>query len=128
MKEKTDRLLLLLFLLSTVLCILAVLVWLELIPDFGIPISIRAYAALVLSAFPALFLQLLLCRKATRRWVKALPALILWALVMVCFIAFLAASGWDSLGWLLLLILCIPLAAGIFLGLLTDRVLKKFKK
>ncbi len=128
MKTKTDRLLLILFLAASLLSSHAVLAWLELLPDFGIPIEVRAYAALISNGLPPFLLQLLLCRNVRRGWIKALPLVALGCVALACFLAFATAGGWDSLGWLILLILCIPPAVGIALAFLVHWIWKRLQK
>lgn len=115
MKNRTDKILLAVFLVSLAAYAFLLLIYLEII-DLGLEWStLQAWLALTLHAIPAFCLQLLLCRK-TPRWIAALPAL------LTAFAAFWFAygsftdPGWDGLGCLIMLLLCAAPAAGIALA------------
>ena len=117
MKNRTDKFLLAVFLLSFMLHVLIVLTYLEIIP-FNRPLwlySVHAWLAVGFSFCPAFCLQLLLCRK-TRRWVAALPALAIIGAALWFACGWLTSMGWDSLGWAILFWLSIAPAAGCVLA------------
>lgn len=60
-------------------------------------------------------LQLLLCRRAWR-WVAAIPAVALIGAALWFAYGFFTATGWDSLGWGVLLVLSIAPAVGCALA------------
>lgn len=117
MKNRTDQILLAIFLLSFPLYIFIVLSYLEFIPiDFPLwSFSIRAWLALTFAAVPVFCLQLLLCRK-TRRWIAAVPALVIVGAALWFAYGFLTATGWDTLGWGIMLLLSIAPAVGCVLA------------
>lgn len=117
MKNRTDKTLLAVFLLSLPAYILILLTYLEIIPmEFPLELfSLRAWLALTFSAVPAFCLQLLLCRR-TRGWFAATPVLTLLGMTLFFTLGWLTATGWDSLGWGLLMILSIAPASGCVLA------------
>ena len=117
MKNRTDKILLAVFLLSLPVYIFLLLTYLEIIP-IKFPVatySLRAWLALTFAAVPAFCLQLLLCRR-TRRWLAALPAVTVIGAALWFAYGFFTATGWDTLGWAILLLLSIAPAAGCILG------------
>lgn len=117
MKNRTDKILLTVFLLSLPAYALILLTYLEVIPvDFPLELfSLRAWLALTFSAVPAFCLQFLLCRR-TRRWVAAIPAVAVIGAALWFAYGFFTATGWDSLGWGVLLVLSIAPAVGCALA------------
>lgn len=117
MKNRTDNILLAVFAVTLLLYIFIVLTYLEIIPvDFPIELfSLRAWLALTFAAVPVFSLQLLLCRK-TRRWVAAIPALVIVGAALWFTYGFFTATGWDTLGWGILMLLSIAPAVGCILG------------
>ena len=97
MKNRTDKILLAVFLLS--LSAYAAMAYTYITYDFG----------------PAFCLQLLLCRRI-RCWVAAIPALVIVGAVLLFAYNFFTATGHDTLGWALLMILSIAPAAGCVLA------------
>ena len=71
------------------------------------------YAAPVI---PAFCFQLLLCRNIKRKWVAALPAVLLIGWCLLCLIQMFINTGWDALGWAIFLALSAAPAAGCALG------------
>ncbi len=106
--------------LCFVIAIFLDLMWLEIIPDFGISVPLKGNVALVFSVFPFFLLQTLLCR--INKNTKWLPVGCIATIATGCGIAFALSSGWDSLGWMILLIMCIPPAFGIVAGFLYYRI------
>ena len=117
MKNRTDKLLLTVTPLSLAVCLLLARgffqgihwVW----PDWAG--ECYGYLTLTLPALPVFCLQLLLCRRS-RRWVAALPGVVLLGGVLCFSWGFLTATGWDTLGWGILLVLSLPPAAGCALA------------
>lgn len=107
MKKRTDFILLTVLLLSLAVYAANIV--------YGMEYPFNVYLLLGFHAIPAFCLQLLLCRR-TRRWVASLslPLLALAAL----FFAYKSyiSTGWDGLGWLILLGLCIAPAVGCVLA------------
>lgn len=117
MKNGTDKILLAVFAVTLLLYIFIVLTYLEIIPvDFPLELfSLRAWLALTFSAVPAFCLQFLLCRR-TRRWVASIPAVAVIGAALWFAYGFFTATGWDSLGWGVLLVLSIAPAVGCALA------------
>ena len=107
MRKPADRMLLALFLLSLALYV-ALIVY-----GSGTPWKIRL--VFTFHAVPAFCLQLLLCRRI-RCWVAAIPALVIVGAVLLFAYNFFTATGHDTLGWALLMILSIAPAAGCVLA------------
>lgn len=117
MKNRTDKTLLVIFLLSLLFYSFIVLTYLEIIPidrPYGL-YTIHAWLALGLHVVPAFCLQLLLCR-TVHRFLAACPALLLLGFVLCMAYAFLTAIGWDALGYALMLFLSIAPASGCALA------------
>ena len=121
MKNRTDKILLAVFSVTLPLHIFIVLTYLEIIPivdhwswpDWAH--TCYAWLALGFFAVPVFCIQLLLCRR-TRRWVAAIPALVIVGAALWFACGWLTATGWDTLGWGILLLLCIAPAAGCALA------------
>lgn len=117
MKNRTDKLLLTVFVVTLLLYALIVLTHFEIIPlerpDWLY--TPHAWLALTFSAVPAFCLQLLMCRR-TRRRVAAIPALVIMGAAAFFACGYLTARGWDSLFWGVLMLLSIAPAAGCALG------------
>lgn len=118
MKNRTDRILLAVFLLS--LALYAALLWETgtgaLYPYPTWFHALGPYLLLGFLAVPFFSLQLLLCRGVRRRWPAFLPPALVIAAALVCALGFFTATGWDALGWLMLLLGCIAPAAGCALA------------
>lgn len=83
------------------------------------------YGAIEICAFyfpavPFLFLQMLLCKAVQKKWVRFLPLLAVAIVAMVAAVGCATASGWDTLGYLILLLLCIGPALGCIIGFIAD--------
>jgi len=114
MKNRTDKILLAVSLLFLAACTVLILTYLEVI-DVGGWYTVRAWLALTLPAVPAFCLQLLLCRK-TRLWIAALPGLAVIGFTLWSAYGFFTSTGWDTLGYGILLFLCAAPAAGCALA------------
>ncbi len=117
MKNRTDKILLAVFLLSLPVCAFLLLTYLGII-DFLLDLgwrTVRNWLAGTFHVVPAFCLQLLLCRRV-RRWIAALPALLTAGAAVWCTYESFTATGWDNVGWLLLLLLCAAPAAGCTLA------------
>lgn len=117
MKNRANRTLLVVFLLSLAAYVLLLLTYLEII-DFTVPAALYtplAWLVLIVHAVPAFCLQFLLCR-AAKRWAAAVPAVLAVGAALVCGLGLCTATGWDALGWGVLLILCIAPVVGCALG------------
>ena len=105
MKNHSNRILTVFFAVS-----LVVSISLFFVRAAALPFEI--YGAIEICAFyfpavPFLFLQMLLCKAVKKKWVKFLPLLAVAIVAMVAAIGCATASGWDTLGYLILLLLCI---------------------
>ena len=120
MKDPFNRALLAVFLLSLAAHIFTVLIYLEVI-NLGLGLEwymfyeAVSYLALGFHVVPAFCLQLLLCR-TTRKRIAVIPPALLILGVLLMTVGYFNASGWDGLGWLVLLLLCIAPAAGFLLA------------
>ena len=87
--------------------------------DFGI-FEIKTEIFILILSVLVLALQLLLCFKATRLFVRLLPAILFAILTAVFFVLIFLSEGWDSVGFLLLaicaaaLLLCCGIGWGIW--------------
>ncbi len=116
MKNRTDKILLAIFLLSLPVCAFIVLNFLQIIDfNLGLGSAARGWLALTLPAVPAFCLQLLLCRR-TRRWIAALPALAVIGTALWSTYGFFTSIGWDTLGYGVIMLLCAAPAAGCALA------------
>lgn len=123
MKNRIDQILLAAFFLTAALSAYFLLVWIEGIPrpfyDPDDPFrfyDLWVYLGLGFHAVPCFCLQLLLCRAAKNPGVRLIPVLLLLGLVTWFTLGFFNATGWDNLGWGLLLLLCAAPAAGYALA------------
>ncbi len=102
-------------LVSFAVAVVLAAMWLEIIPDFmSIPLPVRGNVALIFPAVPFFLLQVFLCKTSEK--IKWRPMGIITFVAASCGIAFALSSGWDSLGWLILLIMCIAPAVGTVAG------------
>lgn len=116
MKNRTDKILLAVFLL-TLAAYAAVI-------TYGNGTSLEMRLVFSLHAVPVFCLQLLLCRKV-RRWVAAIPALILVAAALFFSFGWLTTTGWDSLGYAIFLAFTAAPAVGCILAWIVWFILKK---
>lgn len=65
---------------------------------------------------PCFCLQFLVCRMAKSPWVRLIPVFLLLGLASWFTMGLFTATGWDNLGWGLLLLLCAAPAAGYALA------------
>ena len=63
----------------------------------------------LISVIVTLFLQILLCFKSKKMWVKILPAMLLVLSAIVFFICSVRIGGWDAFGYLFFAFLSIGL-------------------
>lgn len=121
MKNRTDKILLVVFAVTLPLHLFLVLTYLEVIPiveTWTWPYWAQewyAYLAFGFFAVPVFCLQLLLCRR-TRHRVAAIPALVIVGAALWFTYGFFTATGWDTLGWGILLVLSIAPAVGCALA------------
>ena len=112
MKNHSNRILTVFFAVS-----LVVSISLFLVRAVAFPFEI--YGAIEICAFyfpavPFLFLQMLLCKAVQKKWVRFLPLLAVAIVAMVAAVGCATASGWDTLGYLILLFLKISNGATFF--------------
>ena len=133
MKSRTDKILLAVFAVTLPLHIFLVLTYLEIIPiveTWTLPYraqELYAYLAFGFFAVPVFCLQLLLCRRKRRR-VAAIPALVIVGAALLFTYGFFTATGWDTLGWGILLLLCIAPAAGCVLAWIVYALRKMYRR
>ncbi len=107
-----------------ILTILSVFLFAESVEIFYIPWLQLSYLPYVMQIFPSFFLQLWLCRHARYAWLKWLPFILLLAIVVLLLAGMESAPGWDSIGYLILLLLCPAPAFGYGVGVLVDFLLR----
>ena len=133
MKDRTDKTLLAVFAVTLPLHIFIVLTYMEIIPiveKWTWPYWAQewyAYLALGFFAVPVFCLQLLLCRRKRRR-IAAIPAAVIISAALLFTYGFFTATGWDVLGWGILLLLCIAPAVGCVLAWIVWFVMKKHNR
>ena len=113
MKNRTDKILLAVFLLSLAVYLVNFAVCFS-----DLPLDAPPWQQMLLLYFhfiPMFCLQLLLCRR-TRRRVAAIPALVIVGAALLFAYGYFTATGWDTLGWGILLVLSIAPAAGCVLA------------
>ncbi len=124
--KKTKRLWLYLFVVTFVVEIVLVVLWLELASlPMTVPVGVMARLALIFPVVPFFCLQMHLCRCGKGKWVRCAPLLVIGIAVLLCGMAFLISDGWDSLGWLIMLLMCIAPAVGCGLGFLAHWIVQK---
>lgn len=123
MRNRTNQILLAIFLITAAFYTLFLLSWLEIIPrlfyDPDDPFrfyDLRVFLGMWFHAVPCFFLQLLVCRTAKRIILRLIPLFLLIGIVALFIIGFSASVGWDALGWVILLGLCIAPAIGYSLA------------
>ena len=107
MRKPADRMLLALFLLSLALYV-ALIVY-----GSGTPWKLRL--VFTFHAVPAFCLQMLLCRNG-RRWVAAIPTLILLGAALFSTFGWFTTTGWDRLGCAIFLGFSAPPTVGCALA------------
>ena len=123
MKNRVNQILLAVTIATAVLYAFFLLSWLELIPtpllDPDDPFrfsQLRACLGLGFHIVPCFCLQLLVCRTAKKAAARLIPVFLLLGVADLFAVGFFAATGWDTLGWGILLLLCIAPAAGCAAG------------
>ena len=117
MKNRTDKILLAVFLLSLALYAAGIPFYIN-----GLPLdwpdwlfTACAWLAVSFHALPVFCLQLLLCRR-TRHWMAALLPLVVIGAALWFTYGYFTATGWDTLGWGILMVLSIAPAVGCVLA------------
>ena len=123
MKNRVNRILLALTIVTAILYAAFLLIWIEVIPrpfyDPDDPFrfyELWAYLFLGFHVVPCFCLQLLVCRTAKRPVPRLIPAFLLFGIADLFAVGFFTATGWDTLGWGVLLLLCIAPAVGYALA------------
>ncbi len=121
MKNRTDKILLAVFFLSLAAYVVMFYLYFSYEPadpSFFETWFMRRFLFWMILGFhavPTFCLQLLLCRR-TRRWIAVLLALAITGAVLFLTYGFFTATGWDNLGYALLLFWSIAPAAGCVLA------------
>lgn len=106
MKNRTDKILLIGSLASVAIYVIVLYYTRRVNPFYLLDkpglLAVCEWLILYFPAVPVFCLQLLLCRRA-RRWVAALPALILAVLALWAAYGASTHSGWDAFGYEILL-------------------------
>ena len=123
MKNRVNQILLAAFFLTAALYVYFLLVWIEGIPrpfyDPNDPFrfyELWVYLGVGFHVVPCFCLQFLVCRMAKSPWVRLIPVFLLLGLASWFTMGLFTATGWDNLGWGLLLLLCAAPAAGCALA------------
>lgn len=123
MKKRVNQILLAVMIVTTILYAFFLLVWVDGIPrpfyDPADPFrfyELWVYLGLGFHAVPCFCLQLLVCRAAKRPGVRLIPVLLLLGIAELFTMGYFTATGWDTLGWGILLLLCAAPAAGYALA------------
>ncbi len=87
--------------------------------------SFLSYFTFVSPVIPFVFVQLYLCRNAKYTWIPWIPVCLILGIAFLLFLGFSFASGWDSLGYAILLVFCIPPVVGCILGAAVYMLTKK---
>lgn len=114
MKKLSNKILLILFIISFIINIFFMLTIFNIV-EINVPLWFsKIYANMVIyfPALPAFLLQQLLCRTTKRWWIRIMPSFIVAAAGLVTYIKFLTERGWDQIGWLALLVICVSMAIG----------------
>ena len=135
MKNRVNQILLAAFLISAVLYVLCLLNWLEIIPrpfyDPDDPFrfsGLWAYLGLGFQVVPCFCLQLLVCRTARRPVMRLIPLFLLVGIMVLVGMAFSTSTGFDALGWGILLCLCIAPGVGYALAWGMYGIWRAFRK
>lgn len=112
MKNRTDKVLLLFFAVSLAGYFLLFFI----LQDVSFPPAEFTFLWYSLPVIPAFCFQLLLCRSIKRKWLAALPAVLLTGWCMLCLVQILINTGWDALGWAIFLALSIAPTVGFVLA------------
>ena len=83
--------------------------------DNSMWMTVYDWLSMCFHAVPAFCLQLLLCRK-TRRWIAAIPGLAVIGLALWAAYGCVASTGWDTLGYAILMQLSAAPAVGCILA------------
>lgn len=132
MKNRTDNILLKTFFLS----LLAYVVILASFIQYGGNNSEASWLILFLRwlhlrlvlcfhAVPAFCIQMFAARRAKRKWLALLPSILLVSWFIFCLYNWITAIGWDTLGWVILLLGSIAPAVGCILAWIVWFVMKK---
>lgn len=117
MKNRTNQILLAVLLVTAGLYALLLLSWLEIIlADFPLR---QTYLALGFHIVPCFCLQLLLCRMVKGVFLRLIPVFLLAGSALMAALFLSTSSGWDALGWGLLLAMCIAPTVGFVLAWVT---------
>ena len=115
MKNRLNVALLAIWLVSSVICVINWLTFIDL-PSFILPF------------LPAFCSQFLLCRVTKNGWLRALPSLPVLALLAIAGWYAVFGSGWDMLAALIFALAAIAPAAGVGIGWLAWRLTGRKKR
>ncbi len=115
MKNRLNITLLILWLVSTVVCVINWITFIDL-PAFFLPL------------IPAFCIQLLLCRVTRSGWLRALPALPVVALLGIAGWYAIFGSGWDMLAAIIFALAAIAPAVGAAIGWLVWWLIHRKKR
>lgn len=118
MISKDNKRLLQFFFISLFISMIFILSW---IGFYRIPLisySMTGNITLCILFFPFFFIQLYLSEEEKLKKYRYIPIGLVIFIVWICAMNFMMSSGWDSLGWLILLIGCIAPFVGCICALI----------
>ena len=81
-------------------------------------------AWLVIVGVLVLLLQILLCLKVKKLWIRLIPAVVFFALTVVFTVLLFVSEGWDAIGYLLLAIFFAVFLAASVVGWVIAAIVK----
>lgn len=124
MKKKVNSLLVTAFLISIAMSACCYLMWNGVIP-IGSFSDTAQLCAFSMPAVSFTLLQMLLCRLSQRKWVRWIPLALIAIVAVVSAIGWSMSIGWDSLLYMVFLILSVPPALGCIIGFVADEFWRK---
>lgn len=123
MKNRTNQILLTVTIITAVLYVFLLLNWLEIVPlPFHDPddpfrfYALRAWLGLGFHVIPVFCVQLLLCRIGEYPLTRLIPTFLTVGAAVIFGLGLLTSTGWDALGWGILLCLTAAPAVGCVLA------------
>ena len=124
MQKRFDKVLAVFVALSFLVSVVLMLLYTEII-SASFETNPFGWCSRIFPVVPFLFLQLLLCKNAKRKWVQALPLAILAAGALFFSVVFALSGDWGVIGSILTLIYSIAPVVGCGLGFVIYRIWRK---
>ena len=94
-------------------------------PHFFMKVSLTATDVwIILALLLTLLLQVFLCLKVKKLWIRLIPTAILFVSTVVFTVLLFLSEGWDALGYLLLALFAALFLGASVLGWLTYAIVK----